>query len=214
MTRSQKGFKVSLAVSDACYGSAILIAFLYCFYKIFYSAIDDITSINKTQLIEKFHNFQNQTKNTPLVRLAGGIALTAELTALWSLLMMKLDLYLSIKDPIKAQAGEIWTTKSGRLRYILIGIWSSAFSYSLLWNFTTQYFFSPNTFTIVPGGVPGKWESETVVQAKFYLYATFVWGIPFLSTIIIGILGPVIQFILEFEAFKASNINYIILHFK
>ena len=191
MTRSQKGFKVSLAVSDACYGLAILIAFLYCFY-------DDLTPMNKKQLIDKFHNFQNQTKNTPLVRVAGGIAMTAELTALWSLLMMKLDLYLSIKDPIKAQAGEIWTTKSGRLGYILIGIWFSAISYSLLWNFTTSYLFSPYTFTIVPGVtiVPGKWESRIAVQAKIYLYATVLYGIPFLSTIVMGILGPVIKFIL------------------
>ena len=191
MTRSQKGFKVSLAVSDACYGLAILIAFLYCFY-------DDLTPMNKKQLIDKFHNFQNQTKNTPLVRLAGGIALTAELTALWSLLMMKLDLYLSIKDPIKAQAGEIWTTKSGRLGYILTGIWFSAVSYSLFWNFTTSYLFSPITFTIVPGVTifPGKWESRIDVQAKIYLYATVLYGIPFLSTIIMGLLGPVIKFIL------------------
>lgn len=184
VTRSQKAFKASLAISDACYGSAILIAFLYCFYQMFYVVIDDVTPMNITQLMNKFHIFQNQTKKTPLVHIAGGIALTAEVTAIWSLFMMKLDLYLSTKDPIKAQAELVWTTKPGRLKYILTGIWFSAVFYSLIWNFTTPYLFSPITFTIVPG--VGKWENKLVAQAKIYLYAMFLWGIPLLSTIILG----------------------------
>ena len=183
VTKSQKAFKASLAVSDACYGSAILIAFLYCFIQIFYSHIDDVLP-PKTELMEKFHGFQNQTKKTPLVRIAGGITLTAEVTAIWSLFMMKLDLYLSTKNPIMAQAERLWTTKPGRLRNILIGIWLAAVSYSLIWNFITPYLFSPITFTIVPG--VGKWEKKKIAQAKIYLYALFLWGIPLLSTIILG----------------------------
>ena len=183
VTKSQKAFKASLAVSDACYGSAILIAFLYCFIQIFYSDIDDVLA-TKTELMEKFHGFQNQTKKTPLVRIAGGITLTAEVTAIWSLFMMKLDLYLSTKNPIMAQAERLWTTKPGRLRNILIGIWLAAVSYSLIWNFITPYLFSPITFTIVPG--VGKWEKKKIAQAKIYLYALFLWGIPLLSTIILG----------------------------
>ena len=185
VTRSQKAFKASLAVSDACYGSAILIAFLYYFYQMFYSAVDEEAPMNTTQiLLDKFNNFQNQTKNTPLVHIAGGTALTAEMAAIWSLFMMKLDLYLSTKDPIKAQAEQIWTTKPGRLRYILTGIWFSALSFSLAWNFTTTYLFSPFTFTVVPG--VGKWQNKMVAQAQIYLYAIFVWGIPLMSTIILG----------------------------
>ena len=183
VTKSQKAFKASLAVSDACYGSAILIAFLYCFIQIFYSHIDDVLP-PKTELMEKFHGFQNQTKKTLLVRIAGGITLTAEVTAIWSLFMMKLDLYLSTKNPIMAQAERLWTTKPGRLRNILIGIWLAAVSYSLIWNFITPYLFSPITFTIVPG--VGKWEKKKIAQAKIYLYALFLWGIPLLSTIILG----------------------------
>ena len=98
--------------------------------------------------------------------------------------MMKLDLYLSTKDPIKAQAEQIWTTKPGRLRYILFGIWFSAVSYSLIWNMVTPYLFSPITFTIVPG--VGKWEDKRIAQAKIYLYAFFLWAIPLISTIILG----------------------------
>ena len=184
VTKSQKVFKASLAVSDACYGSAILIAFLFCFIQIFYSDINDVVPKNKTEFMEKFHGFQNQTKKTPLVRIAGGIALTAEVTAIWSLFMMKLDLYLSTKNPIMAQAERVWTTKPGRLRNILIGIWLAAVSYSLIWNFITPYLFSPITFTIVPG--VGKWEDKKIAQAKIYLYALFLWGIPLLSTIILG----------------------------
>ena len=187
VTRSQKAFKASLAVSDACYGSAILIAFLYCFYQIYYSTIDEDVPLpmDNTQLMDKFKNFQNQTKRTPLVHIAGGIALTAEVTAIWSLFMMKLDLYLSTKDPIKAQAEQIWTTKPRRLRYILSAIWVSAVFYGLIWNMITPYLFSPITFTIVPG--VGKWENKLIAQAKIYLYALFLWGIPMLSTIILGL---------------------------
>ena len=184
VTRSQKAFKASLAVSDVCYGSAILIAFLYCFCQMFYTTIDELSPMNKTQLLDKFKNFQNQTMKTPLAHLAGGVALTAEVTAIWSLFMMKLDLYLSTKDPIKAQAEQIWTTKPGRLRYILFGIWFSAVSYSLIWNMVTPYLFSPITFTIVPG--VGKWEDKRIAQAKIYLYAFFLWAIPLISTIILG----------------------------
>ena len=184
VTRSQKAFKASLAVSDACYGLAILIAFLYCFIQMFYSDIDDVVPTNKTQLMDKFHNFQNQTKKKSAVRIAGGIALTAEFTAIWSLFMMKLDLYLSTKNPIKAQAEQVWTTKQGRLRNILIGIWFAAITYSLIWNFITPYLFSPITFTIVPG--VGQWEEKKVAQAKIYVYTVLLWGIPLLSAVILG----------------------------
>ena len=84
------------------------------------------------------------------------------------------------------EMGVLVTYRNAFLYYAFMpGIWFSAVSYSLIWNMVTPYLFSPITFTIVPG--VGKWEDKRIAQAKIYLYAFFLWAIPMLSTIILGL---------------------------
>lgn len=171
-SKSNNIFKLSLAIGDLFLGLSILPGGIQQSV----SALIDIQSFDPT----KIYIQRAQSLNSIPAIIFGGGAVMATIIGIWSILMMKIDLFLRIKFPLRHNTGKFTTTN--RSRAVVIFLWLLAIGMVVvLWKpLGFSWMLSPITLTYAPA-LPSSDGNIMIL-----VYALLVWGLPFLATIPLG----------------------------
>lgn len=171
-SKSNNIFKLSLAIGDLFLGLSILPGGIQQSV----SALIDIQSFDPT----KIYIQRAQSLNSIPAIIFGGGAVMATIIGIWSILMMKIDLFLRIKFPLRHNTGKFTTTN--RSRAVVIFLWMLAIGMVVvLWKpLGFSWMLSPITLTYAPA-LPSSDGNIMIL-----VYALLVWGLPFLATIPLG----------------------------
>jgi hypothetical protein len=174
-SKSNNIFKLSLAIGDLFLGLSILPGGIQQSV----SALIDIQSFNPTKIyLQRAASFNS----IPAIIFGGG-AVMATIIGIWSILMMKIDLFLRIKFPLRHNTGKFTTTN--RSRAVVIFLWLLAIGMVVvLWKpLGFSWMLSPITLTYAPA-LPITADDNSNIM--ILVYALLVWGLPFLATIPLG----------------------------
>jgi hypothetical protein len=171
--KSNNIFKLSLAIGDLFLGLSILPGGIQQSV----SALIDIQSFDPAKI---YFQQANSLNSLPSIIFGGG-AVMATIIGIWSILMMKIDLFLRIKFPLRQATGKFTTTN--RSRAVVVLLWLLAIGLVvILWKpLGFSWMLSPITLTYAPALADGK---DTNIM--ILLYALLVWGLQFLATIPLG----------------------------
>lgn len=171
-SKSNNIFKLSLAIGDLFLGLSILPGGIQQSV----SALIDIQSFDP----KKIYIQRAQSLNSIPAIIFGGGAVMATIIGIWSILMMKIDLFLRIKFPLRHNTGKFTTTN--RSRAVVIFLWLLAIGMVVvLWKpLGFSWMLSPITLTYAPA-LPSSDGNIMIL-----VYALLVWGLPFLATIPLG----------------------------
>jgi len=179
--RSSNVFKLSLALADLLLGLSILPAGIQAAIS---ALIDENFDVATTQILS--------LGSVPGIIFGCG-AVIATIVSIWSILMLQFSLFLSIRFPVEQHCGSLLTPK--RAKIVTVGIWCLAVGLVIcLFPLGFSFGLSPASLTyspvLLPEAVRNMSEmSITYVEEKYKipLYASLVWGLPFLLTIPLGI---------------------------
>lgn len=176
--KSNNIFKLSLALGDLFLGLSILPGGIQQTV----SALIDIESFD----LERINILQLESVNSIPAIIFGGGAVISSIVGIWSIFLMKVDLFLRIKFPMRQHTGSLMNTN--RARALVIFLWLLAFGLVMaLWPLGFKFAMSKNTLTYWPAliktDVTGE---EGFVYLKALVYMLLVWGLPFVMTIPLG----------------------------
>lgn len=170
-SKSNNIFKLSLAIADLFLGLSILPGGIQQSV----SALIDIESFGLDRV-----NFLTLEKlNTIPAIIFGAGAVISTVVGIWSILLMKIDLFLRIKFPMRHHTGSLMNTNRARVTVIVTWLAACGLVAAFL-PLEISFTMSPVTLTYAPA-VIGEANS-----AKILIYAAAVWGLPFLMTIPLG----------------------------
>lgn len=172
-SKSNNIFKLSLAIADLFLGLSILPGGIQQSV----SALIDIESFG----IGRINFLQMEKLNTLPAIIFGAGAVISTVVGIWSILLMKIDLFLRIKFPMRHHTGSLMNTTRARITVLVT--WLAACGLVVAFkplgiNFTM----SPVTLTYAPAVI----KVAAGFNAKILIYAALVWGLPFLMTIPLG----------------------------
>jgi hypothetical protein len=176
--KSNNIFKLSLALGDLFLGLSILPGGIQQSV----SALIDIESFD----LERINFLQLESINSIPAIIFGGGAVISSIVGIWSIFLMKVDLFLRIKFPMRQHTGSLMNTN--RARALVIFLWLLAFGLVMsLWPLGFNFAMSKNTLTYWPALIKDSdSESDSLVYLKALVYMLVVWGLPFIMTIPLG----------------------------
>jgi hypothetical protein len=172
-SKSNNIFKLSLAIADLFLGLSILPGGIQQSV----SALIDIESFG----LDRINFLPLEKLNTIPAIIFGAGAVISTVVGIWSILLMKIDLFLRIKFPMRHHTGSLMNTTRARITVIVTWLAAIGLVAAFL-PMDISFTMSPVTLTYAPAVF--KFESGNSI--KILIYAAAVWGLPFLMTIPLG----------------------------
>jgi len=172
-SKSNNIFKLSLAIADLFLGLSILPGGIQQSV----SALIDIESFG----LDRINFLQLEKLNTIPAIIFGAGAVISTVVGIWSILLMKIDLFLRIKFPMRHHTGSLMNTNRARITVIVTWLAAIGLVAAFL-PMDISFTMSPVTLTYAPA----VFKFEQGNSIKILIYALAVWGLPFLMTIPLG----------------------------
>ncbi|XP_076825360.1 uncharacterized protein LOC143470947 [Clavelina lepadiformis] len=180
-TRSMRGFfKLSLAVADMIAGVVVLPSVIYNIF----------TEINDNlQLYVYLPGLNGIDSNTPAAIICGIAGILSTITAVYSLLLLSIDSFLSITWPVKYRVGDIMSKTRALIAVSVVWVFSLAVAiFPIFATDFIEYRLNYITLQYLPFIKQSTQDSAISGYWLAILYAVFVWGVPFVATWVLTVI--------------------------
>ncbi|XP_039266400.2 uncharacterized protein LOC120341894 [Styela clava] len=172
-------FKISLAIADLFTGTFVLTNISSNLVRFIHFNDEDITQLLQLRRLEPVYSE---------AAFFGICAVLSQVVTVYSVLLLSVDSFLSIRWPMQYRIGDLMTTK--RAIGLIAVVWIFALSVSALPILAYEYVrygLSYTTFSYFPilepiGSHMSREEAFLARYIHVILYAVLVWGIPFFAT--------------------------------